>query len=81
MCALRPGGTHIGNAQKGTFKIHSRLVAQASQPVQKRVEGRCSINDSQFFKMLFIKNIKMIFVKINPLSAQAGKPVPPDYLD
>jgi hypothetical protein len=58
----------------------TRLVAQAFQPVQMRVEGRCSINDPQFFKMLFIKNIKMISLKLNPLSAQAGKPVPPDFL-
>jgi hypothetical protein len=45
-----------------------------------RVEGRCSINEPQFFKMLFIKNIKMISLRFNPLSAQAGKPVPPDSL-
>jgi hypothetical protein len=32
------------------------------------------------FNMLFIKNIKVIFLKYNHLSAQAGKPVPPDSL-
>jgi hypothetical protein len=36
------------------------------------VEGRCSIKNLQFFKMLFIKNIKLISFKFNPLSAQAG---------
>jgi hypothetical protein len=45
-----------------------------------RVEGRCSINDPQFSKMLFIKNIKAISLTYNPSSAQAGKPVPPDSL-
>jgi hypothetical protein len=45
-----------------------------------RVEGRCSINDPQFSKMLFIKNIKVISLRFNPSSAQAGKPVPPDSL-
>jgi hypothetical protein len=30
--------------------------------------------------MLFIKNIKRS-IRFNPLSAQAGKPVPPDSLD
>jgi hypothetical protein len=45
-----------------------------------RVEGRSSIYDPQYFKMLFLKNIKMISLRINLLSAQAGKPVPPDSL-
>jgi hypothetical protein len=27
-----------------------------------------------------MKNIQMISIRINPLSAQAGKPVPPDSL-
>jgi hypothetical protein len=56
------------------------MVAQAFQPVQKRVEGRCNINDPQFFKMLFIKNPKVISLRFYPSSAQAGKPVPPDSL-
>jgi hypothetical protein len=30
--------------------------------------------------MIFIKNIKMILIKIDPFPAQAGKPVPPDSL-
>jgi hypothetical protein len=55
-------------------------VAQAFQPVLMRVEGRCSINDPQFFKMFFIENIKMISLRFNLLSSQAGKPVPPDSL-
>jgi hypothetical protein len=37
-----------------------------------------AIDEPQVFKMLFIKNIKMISLKFNPLLAQAGKPVPPD---
>jgi hypothetical protein len=45
-----------------------------------RVEDRCSINEPQFSKRLFIKNIKMIALRFTPLSAQAGKPVPPDSL-
>jgi hypothetical protein len=44
------------------------------------VEGRCSINDLQFSKTLFIKNIMMISLRFNLLSAQAGKPVPPEPL-
>jgi hypothetical protein len=42
-------------AKRGTCKIHLRLVAQAFQPVQMRVAGRCNINDPQFSKMLFMK--------------------------
>jgi hypothetical protein len=60
--------------------MHLRLVAQAFQPVQMRVEGRCSINGLQFFKMFFIKNIKVIALRFHHSSAQAGKPVPPDSL-
>ena len=55
-------------------------MAQAGKPVQMLAEGRCSINDPQFFKIFFIKNIKVISLKFNPSSAQAGKPVPPDSL-
>jgi hypothetical protein len=66
--------------KRGTYKIQFMLVAQAFQPVQMRVEGRSSINDPQFSKMLFIKNIKIISLSFNLLSAQAGKPVPPDFL-
>jgi hypothetical protein len=47
-------------------------VAQAFQPVPKRGEGWCRINDPQFSKMLFMKDIKLISFRFNPLSAQAG---------
>ena len=50
--------------QRASCRIHLRLVAQASQPVQMHVEGRCSINDPHFFKILFIKNIKMISLNL-----------------
>ncbi|MDP1761471.1 MAG: hypothetical protein Q8L43_04540, partial [Deltaproteobacteria bacterium] len=40
-------GSFIAIAKRGTCKIHLRLVAQAFQPVQMPVEGRCSINDPQ----------------------------------
>jgi hypothetical protein len=56
---------------------NSNSVAQAFQPVQMRVEGRYSINNPQFFKMNFIKNIKVIPLRFHPSSAQARKPVPP----
>jgi hypothetical protein len=36
-------------------KIHLRLVAQAFQPVQMRVAGRCNSNDPQFSNILFMK--------------------------
>ena len=77
---VRPGRTPGATAKRGTGKIHPRLVAQASQPVQMRVEGRCSSNAPKFSKMLFINNIKAISLIYNPSSAQAGKPVPPDSL-
>jgi hypothetical protein len=42
----------IAVAKRGAVKIHLSLVAQAFQPVQKRVEGRCSINNPQFSQLL-----------------------------
>ena len=45
----------IAIAKRGTCKIHLRLVAQAFQPVQMRVAGRCNIKDPQFSNMLFMK--------------------------
>jgi hypothetical protein len=35
--------------------------------------------DPQFSKIFFIKNIQMISIRFNLLSAQAGKPVPPEW--
>jgi hypothetical protein len=41
--------------------------------------GAASMSSS-LLKMIFIKNIKLIFLRFHPLSTQAGKPVPPDSL-
>jgi hypothetical protein len=78
---LRHDGQHYYSlAYGGTGKIHLRLVAQASQPAQMSIEGRASINGRQYSNMIFIKDIRMICLRYHLLSAQAGKPVPPDSL-
>jgi hypothetical protein len=46
-----------------------------------RVEGRYNINDPQFSKMPFMEEYQDDILQFYPLSAQAGKPVPPDSLE
>jgi hypothetical protein len=53
----------------------------AFQSVQMRVEVGTTLMTFSFPICFLYKKIKMISFKINPLSAKAGKPVPPDSLE
>jgi hypothetical protein len=63
-----------------TCKISSGWWHRLSSLCKCVLKVGAAIDEPQVFKMLFIKNIKMISLKFNPLLAQAGKPVPPGSL-
>jgi hypothetical protein len=44
------------------------------------IAGWASLNGHQYSDMPFINDIKMICLRYDLSSAQAGKPVPPDFL-